>query len=227
MKALTRWLARALPNTIAGARDFVNDAEWPPVESAENLIRMILRIKAVFPAETFDDVQGMYLYYADLAGMYQSWVAEAGHRVYPFPRLPSLEQVKRQMLFRFYKREDRVIIGHRMTFRDGIDDEEYWASYYGIKKYLYPRRTQGQHLYPPNRFSTEVGMRRSVVIKHDRILLEWCLDEKTFVQSGEWYFFPRLVIARYYPVTGLVQKMARRPSPRLVHALVMKLLLSM
>ena len=226
MKALTRWLARALPNTIAGARDFVNAAECPPVESAENLIRMILRIKAVFPADTFDDVQGMYLYYADLAGMYQSWVAEAGHRVYPFPRLPPLEQVKRQMLFRFYKREDRVIIGHRMTFRDGIDDEEYWANYFGIKKYLYPQRAQGQHLYPPVRFHNHVGMRRSVVIGHQRIILEWSLDKKTFVESGEWYFIPRLVIARYYPVARWVQKMASRPDPPLVHALVMKLLLT-
>ena len=188
---------------------------------------MILLIKAVFPADTFDDVQGMYLYYADLDGIYQLWVAGVGDRVYSFPRLPALEQVKRQMFFRFYKGEYRAIIGHLMTFRDGIDDEEYWASYYGIKKYLYPRRAQGQHLYPPNGFSTEVGMRRLVFIRHDRILLEWCLDEKTFVQSGEWYFFPWLVIACYYPVTGLVQKMARRPSPRLVHALVMELLLSM
>jgi hypothetical protein len=227
LKALTRWLVGPLPDAIAGARNFVNAAEWPPVESAETLVRMISNFKNVFPADTFDEVQGMYLYYADLDGIYQLWSAVAGYRAYPFPRLPNLEQVKRQMLFRFYQREDREIIGHQMTFKDGISGEEYWASYHGIKKYLYPRRAQGQDLYPPIGFSTEVGMRRSVSIRHDRMILEWCLNEKTFVQSGEWHFFPRLVIARYYPVTGLVKTGARRPSPNLVHALVIELLLSM
>ena len=143
LKALTRWLVGPLPDAIAVARDDVNAARLPPVESAETLVRKIGTYKNVFPADTFDKVQAMYLYYADLDGLYQLWVAGAGYRVYPFPRLPDLEQVKRQMLFRFYKREDRAIIGHRMMFRDGIDDEEYWENYYGIKKYLYPRRAQG------------------------------------------------------------------------------------
>ena len=71
LKALTRWLVGLLPDSIAGARDFVNAAEWPPVESAEIVVRMILNFKNVFPADTFDDVQGMYLYYADLDGIYQ------------------------------------------------------------------------------------------------------------------------------------------------------------
>jgi hypothetical protein len=227
MKALTRWLVRPLPNAIVGARDFVNAAECPPAESAEDLIRMMLRIKTVFPSETFDDVQGMYLYYADLARLYQVWVAEVGNRVYPFPRLPPLEQVKRQMLFCFYKREDRDIIGHRMTFRDGADDEEYWANYFGVKKYLYPRRAQGQHLYPPKGFCTKVGKRRSIVFKKHRILLDWSLDEKTFVESGEWCFIPRLVIARYNSVTRWLNRMTIRPDPLLVHTLVVELLLSM
>jgi hypothetical protein len=115
-----------------------------------------------------------------------------------------------------------------MTFRDGVSGEEYWASYHGIKKYLYPRRAQGQHLYPPIGFSTEVGTRRLVTIRHhDRMILEWCLNESTFVRSGEWHYFPWLVISRYYPVSGLVKKGARRPSPNLVHELVIELLLSM
>ena len=121
------------------------------------------------------------------------------------------------MLCRYYRREERVV-GHVMTFRDGIDED--LANDHGIKKYFYPRRHVGLHLLPPRGVRSQVGTRRTVFTGSHRICLEWRLEETTFIQSGDWHFFPRLVIASYSPVTGAVQRMDMRPTPDLVQKLV-------
>ena len=198
-----------------------------PVDRADRIVRMISARKDVLPVDTFGRVQTKYLIYAEMDGLYQYWVAimmDGGERDHVFPPLPPLEQVKREMLFRYYSREERVV-GHMMTFRDSADDEDF-AIAHGIKKYFYPRRTVGLHVLPPRGFHYLVGARRTAYTGSHKICLEWRLDETTFVQSGEWHFFPRLLISSYSPSTGVVQRMNNRPTPDRVQKLVKTILLT-
>ena len=126
LKVWMRWLGWQLPDAVVHARRLINNAVWPPVERAEVIVRMISRHKDVLPVDTFIKVQEKYVVYADLDGLYQYWVAimmKKGERDYTFPRLPPLEQVKREMLFRYYSGEERVV-GHKLTVGDGSDIED-------------------------------------------------------------------------------------------------------
>ena len=221
LKVWTRWLGWQLPDAVVHARRLINNAVWPPVERAEVIFRMISRHKDVLPVDTFIKVQQKYVVYADLDGLYQYWVAimmKKGERDYTFPRLPPLEQVKREMLFRYYRNEERVV-GHRLTFGNGSAVEDL-AIARGVKKYFYPRRYVGVHLLPPKGFYKLVGTRRVEYTESHRIILEWRLDETTFVRSGDWHFFPWLLIAGYSPVTRKVQRVDMHLTPDLVQNLM-------
>ena len=75
-------------------------------------------------------------------------------------------------------------------------------------------------MLPPKGFYKLVGTRRVEYTESHRIILEWRLDETTFVLRGDWHFFPWVVIAGYSPVTKKVQRMDMWPTPDLVQNLM-------